>query len=129
MVIQRLQSLLLLLSAVFSIVYLFIPFGYAPEGVTPLCCPALWIVTVLAAALTLVDIFLFKNTALQRKLIIACVLLLVAVAVLSLLPVFRGEMAIGAGDLLLVGALINLGFAYRCIRADERLLRSLDRLR
>ena len=85
--------------------------------------------TVLAAALTLVDIFLFKNTALQRKLIIACVLLFVAVAVLSLLPVFRGEMAIGAGELLLVGALINLGFAYRCIRADERLLRSLDRLR
>ncbi len=129
MVIQRLQSLLLLLSAVFSIVYLFIPFGYAPEGITPLCCPAMWILTAVAAALTLFDIFLFKNTSLQRKLIVVCALILVAVAVLNLLPVFRGEMTIGAGGLLLIGALINLGFAYRCIRADERLLRSLDRLR
>ena len=122
MVIQRIQSLLLLLSAVFSIVYLFVPYGYAPEGVTPLCCPAMWIMTALAAVLTLGDIFLYKNTTLQRRLI-------VAVAVLSLLPVFGGSMAIGAGDLLLLGALINLGFAFRCIRADERLLRSLDRIR
>lgn len=129
MVIQRLQSLLLLLSAVFSIVYLFVPFGYAPEGVTPLCCPAMWIITVVAAALTLGDIFLFKNTSLQRKLIAVCMLLLVAVAVLSLLPVFRGEMTVGAGGLLLIGSIINLGFAFRCIRDDERLLSSLDRLR
>ncbi|MBD5315861.1 MAG: DUF4293 domain-containing protein [Bacteroides sp.] len=129
MVIQRIQSLLLLLSAVFSIVYLFVPYGYAPEGVTPLCCPAMWIMTALAAVLTLGDIFLYKNTTLQRRLIVVCGLLLVAVAVLSLLPVFGGSMAIGAGDLLLLGALINLGFAFRCIRADERLLRSLDRIR
>lgn len=130
MVIQRVQTLYLLLALVCSVVFIFIPFGYSGEtGIAPADVPALWVMLAAASALDLVDICLFKKPGLQKGLIIVDALLVVATGVVMVVEVSARSLTLAGGGLLLVAALIGLIAAYRGISADQKLLRSLDRIR
>lgn len=129
MVIQRIQTLLLLLALICNVVFLFTPFAYGPEGVTPLAFPAVWITLAAASLLTLVDIFLFKNTSLQKTVLLISCAAVVAALVLCVIRIFSDDLTIGGGGLIMIASVCLYIGAYRSIRADEKLLRSLDRLR
>ena len=138
MVIQRIQSLLLLIAAVLTVVFIATPYAriaadgadipvYASDSTVYL------ILNVVIALLLFIGIFLYKNLRLQRLVTLAAAVLTVASAVIGGIilwcqlpeasPVFAG------GITLLVLAFIAALFAYRYMGRDQKLLRSYDRLR
>lgn len=150
MQIQRVQSLYLLLASVMMALFIFIPFGYSQlevEGVEqtvagwyPYESAALWVPSAIGALLALADIFLFKNFSLQKlvaKIDIIVILLSIILTVYFLVAGFKdltpGDVVMstrwGGGGLLLLASLIAVWMALNHISADERLLRSMDRIR
>jgi len=137
MVIQRIQTLYLLLSAVFMTVFLFVPYGYiaGDEGVMTaldgLSGPATVIPAAVAILLSLLAIFLFKAPSSQKLFVILSALVSLAVAALAVYVVVSGSDAAswGFGGAFPVLAIVCDVAALRGIRHDERLLRSYDRLR
>ncbi len=149
MVIQRIQTLFLLIAVVLMVVFYFIPFGFWEVSdanvtfpVNPLSATdqiAVLIPLTVAVVLAFVSIFLFRKMSVQKSMVILSIIsVLAAVGVIvylltdtyvdtvssvSIKPVW------GGGALLLVGALIMLVAAYRGILHDQKLLRSYDRLR
>ena len=144
--IQRMQSLLLLLATgSLGTLYAF-PFLRATEEVeqsdfladgqySVLDRPANMAVFGLAGLLALITIFLFRNRKAQMRLTITTmVLILAAVLVAGVLlsqdvPELTFDFAIGIGTFLPILALILTGIAYRLIKKDDKLVRSMDRLR
>lgn len=144
--IQRMQSLLLLLATgSLGTLYAF-PFLRATEEVeqsdfladgqySVLDHPANMAVFGLAGLLALITIFLFRNRKAQMRLTITTmVLILAAVLVAGVLlsqdvPELTFDFAIGIGTFLPILALILTGIAYRLIKKDDKLVRSMDRLR
>lgn len=151
MVIQRFQTLFLLMATILVIVFIFTPFGYSvlysSEGQTTfvqdwssLNFIGLVIPSALAALLYLVAIFLFKNMSLQKTIVVFGVIMtLVAIGVTiyllaaGFLDITVGDTIYntrwGGGGLLLVAALLAGLAAISRISADQRILRNVDRLR
>ena len=140
MVIQRWQTVFLLLASIFIIVFCFIPVGYltgaAGDTITVYPCnyTLYFTLNIVAAAILLFAIFQFRNTRRQRAItLIAMFLIEVSLAIgiyfifISLPDSPKGDF--GFGSLLLPAALIAAFIAYRRILADEKLLKSYDRLR
>ncbi len=156
--IQRIQSIYLLLAAGLMTAVLFLPLAVMGGGedaarltanglstgtvesmsvLTP--APLAMILLALCAALPLVTIFLFKKRRLQMTLCrIEMVLLLVAqLTVAYMLWQARGmvealgvePMNFALTDVFPLVALIFTWLALRGIRRDEELVRSLDRIR
>ena len=141
MVLQRLQSLWLLFAAVLMGLLCFMPMflvvdNSAPEHqfIFPADMPVLMVVSGLTALLLFVAIFLYRNTARQKSVIVISMLLTVACAIAEVC-VYMGWGSIDAtlqwqgSAFLLAGALVFSLMAYRGIRKDENLLRAADRLR
>lgn len=141
MVIQRWQSIYLLL-AVFAMILVFIrPFGYVEvsegpvttEALVPMNYPVFLIVNILTAILLFIDIFLFRNLRLQRMVAAICILLLVASAVTIGIILYRiaGNWSIewGGAPVGIVCALICTWLARYRMGKDEETLRSYDRIR
>ncbi len=146
MVIQRIQSLFLLLSVILSVLFLFIPFGYIEistsqnSGVmgplygsseTALLTPAL-----ISAVLAFIAIFLFKKFPLQKLLVSlsavaasAAIIVLVYFLCSGITGVATAQLYWGGSGLLLIAALICQIMAYRAISSDQRLLRSYNSMR
>ncbi|MDR6784297.1 amino acid transporter [Pedobacter africanus] len=152
--IQRVQSIWLLLAALTLVSLFFFPLLFksvnhteyllyidgqhqtVKETVTtvstsPIAAIILNGVTILVC---LVCIFQFKNRPMQKRLIMINMVLIIATAVLSvlnasLLPggISGASLHIGSGMFVL--ALLFCILAIRGIRKDEQLLRSADRLR
>jgi hypothetical protein len=79
-------------------------------------------------------IFLFRNRSMQKKIILVSILLIIALSVLcginiQQLPGGTTGIKAGAGTFLPLLAIIFSLLAIRGIRKDEQLLRSADRLR
>lgn len=136
MVIQRIQTVFLLIAAVCATVFLFIPYGYSAgaEGVTvglkATQAYSLLVPTVLDILLSLVAIFMFKNMKQQKKVATLAALVSVAVvAVVAYLLFCVAGTVIGGAGLLMVAAFICQVMACRSISADIKLLRSIDTLR
>lgn len=149
--IQRIQTVYMLLAVVALVAYLFIPFGYgdvqtvaqAPylASLTAGKYAAFYIPTILAAVLAFVAIFPYKKQPVQKSLNGIAMLLIGAVAILQIYVMMRPEFIVtspevtnvsllwGGGGLLLIAALIALLVANNRISADQKLLRSYDRLR
>lgn len=140
--IQRLQSLYLLFAAAFLV--LFLVFGGVWQGVVAVAYP--WITPVafvlggLAALVALVAVFLYRDRAKQRKVVLAAQwldVLLVLVMVGGLVALtFGDEAGLGVGAtslyltlLLPVVAYVFLRLARRGVEKDIALVRSMDRLR
>ncbi len=144
--IQRIQSLFLVLTAgVFGILFK-LPFATSDKPSAQFLAdkvfditdhPALLGLAILGAVLALVSIFMFKNRKLQLRLgylIIVMAILLPAVAFL----LFTNESASidptvrvfdQAGMFLPLGAILFASLANYFIRKDDKLVKSMDRLR
>ncbi|MBD5347422.1 MAG: DUF4293 domain-containing protein [Bacteroides sp.] len=150
MVIQRVQSLYLLLSVIFMTAFFFLPFGYikSVDGVTAaqalkpltgLSELGTIIPTAAAIFLSLLSIFLYKALPTQKLFVVLSALISLAELIMvvyilvsdyySTDPTVTDNAIWGGGGLLLVGAIILDIAAYRSIARDQRLLRSYDRLR
>lgn len=153
--IQRIQTLYLLLATALMVVTLFMPIATftTPSGdVFTLSAfeltdgeqsqSTLWmgILLVLATALPLVNIFLFKNRLLQLRLCgVEVVLLLGTIAFMAIYYWLSGANALedvgvahqgfGWAAIMPVLSLVLIALAIRSIFKDEALVRSLDRIR
>ncbi len=140
MVIQRLQSLLLFLAAVILVLLCFtIPIGIdasseAEPAVFVKDSPGLLIFSLTVTALLVVTIFLYKNLKLQMRVTLLCILLMfVVLGLLAYVMTCQLQspceaLWIGAFSFMVVCIALCV-WAYRRMQADDRLLRSYDRLR
>ena len=137
---QRIQSVWLFLTSLFSAITFKFPFytgdwlkDALPNFIVDLNAQTtvwLTIVTVLTGALALVTIFLFRNRKLQLRLCylgIVLSLLLLTLYVLEMMEFKDGTIALWV--IFYVGILVGYIFATRGISKDEKLIKSMDRLR
>lgn len=155
MVIQRWQSVLLLIAVVlmgcFSFLSLgqvqtadisfnFTALGFSPEGdATGAPRPEfvstwyLFAVSALSAALSLIAIFTFRNLRLQKRLCLLTVLMLVCVimtaAILGYSSFDGGEISWSSWICAPFISLIAVIMAWQRISADQRKIRESERLR
>ncbi|HEX4958693.1 MAG TPA: DUF4293 family protein [Lacibacter sp.] len=134
--IQRIQSLWLLLAATAAILSLQFPFysGVSgPSTYTPLTGLSNFMILILTVAVALaglVAIFLYKNRKLQIQLSLSGLLLQLIVLVLYFLETKKfteGNFALSSILTFIIPVLFIL--AWMGIRKDEKLIRSMDRLR
>ncbi len=153
MVIQRIQTLYLIIAIGLMVGFFFLPFGYMylddpvtgqslsdnPDSLRGIEFLSLIIPNGLSLLFMTLAIFLFKQPNVQKLFVILaaiCVGVCVGIVIYVLAGGFydtNPEVTIrtvwGGGGLLLVAAwLAQLG-AYRGIASDQRLLRSYDRIR
>lgn len=134
--IQRIQSLYLLLAALFTLGVFLTPLRYRL-----LEDPAAWILSafiaaaVFSATLTVFAIFKFSDRPDQTKwinkaMIFQIIAIGVGIAVFFTLgPVGTALMGEAAGVVMLVLALILQFLARQAVIADEKLVKSIDRIR
>ncbi len=149
--IQRIQSLYLLLSAVLGIVCLSLPIGHflTVEGERYATLYNLWVrfaggghlltpwalfaILVIACALTFMGIFLFRYRALQMRVVSLCMLLLtgyyIYFAIFTWLNAGDGSFRPTLTAALPFVCIVLNYLAFRGILKDEMLIRSLNRLR
>lgn len=140
MVIQRWQSLLLFISMV--LVAIFSVSDYASIVVDDKMTIILnasenigyWILNILTAVMLLLSIFLFKKPSKQKLTVILSSLLMIASAIWGLLYIKIGasdceSYRFGLSWILLFAAFVMTVVAYFCIVADQKLLKSYDRIR
>lgn len=135
MVIQRWQSVLLLISAIFVALAGILPYAVTANGVD-VCAvqtPVLLCVDILVALLLLIDIFLYRNLRYQMKVTRLALGLIVvleaAIAAYTCAGLESATISIIGGIVMPVLALISAFVALRLMLRDYRLLRSADRLR
>ncbi len=135
MVIQRWQSVLLLISAIFVALAGILPYAVTANGVD-VCAvqtPVLLCVDILVALLLLIDIFLYRNLRYQMKVTRLALGLIVvleaAIAAYTCAGLEGAKISIIGGIVMPVLALISSFVALRLMHRDYRLLRSADRLR
>lgn len=141
MVIQRWQSLLLLVASIMMCVLCASPMAQiaaaeasaAPTTVFVKDAPVFLVLNIVIAVLLFIAIFLFKNLKLQMRVTAMTIVLLAASAVTGGIIVYANmpDAAIiwpGAVILLVLSAVFAV-FALRFMRKDHKLLRSYDRLR
>lgn len=142
MVIQRWQSLLLLIAVVLMCVFCATPFATVPAAetvggeVTEVFvkdAPVFMIINILIAVLLFISIFLYKDLKRQMTVTLASIVLIAASIVTCGFILYVGmpdaTLIWFGGVTLLVVSLILAVFAYRFMRRDRNLLRSYDRLR
>lgn len=140
MVIQRWQSLLLLIATILVAIFCFTPIAReaSANGGQMLThtlseAPVLLIVNILIAALLTISIFMYKNLKQQRKLTILTIVLMSASLVSTIFLVYNswpGASFYWFGGILLLSVALVLALgAYRCMGRDLKLLRSYNRLR
>lgn len=144
--IQRIQSLLLLLaSGAFFSEFAF-PFAYSDvagsgflsdQEFTIQDHPVLLIIAILGGVITLAAIFQFRNRSRQMvmsrlSIVLGILLPLVAFLLVYMEPDVQGELAIynvGVGLYLPLIAIVCSILAIRFIKKDDKLVKSMDRLR
>ena len=132
MVIQRWQSVLLFLATIFMVLLCILPLGCSsscdanPESLTCIrACDVLplLIIGIVAAITLFLSIFLYKNLDLQKRTIVAACILIVASMVVAAIT---GLWFAFVYSTLALGTAI---WAFVRVSADQKLLRSYDRLR
>jgi hypothetical protein len=142
--IQRIQSLLLLLSGTLMIVLWWLPVAatssgsgaaYEVQGLEDL--GFLHIIAMALGVVSLVTLLLYRNRPLQIKLTTANLLFTFVLMAWMVLQVWQlsenqpegGHLSIRLGLFVPALCIIFLSTAIRTIRKDERIVRSMDRLR
>jgi hypothetical protein len=137
--IQRIQSIWLFLVAVFDALTFRLPFysgdwnDDAVQAVVDLNAQStIWftVLSVIAGAIGLATIFLFRNRKLQLKLIYLG--LFVSIVLLTLYFLEKRDFSTGNLALWAIfyfAILVSYLLAARGVRSDEKLVRSMDRLR
>lgn len=145
--IQRIQSIFLLLAAGASFSLFGLNFASTPQAIASSSLftdrffnifdsPALLALFGIGGGLALISIFLFKNRGLQMRLtIFSFIATLIGIVMAAIFFMQNsndvGEAAINdeVGIYLPAAALIFTLLAYRFINKDEKLVKSMDRLR
>lgn len=143
--IQRIQSIFLLLSALAFGGLFAVPLassakiqesGYFSDGLlTILDTPIFYGIISLAILLSLLAIFLFKNRNLQRSIsifsgVVGIIFIIVATGLLYTQGTFETvNLQVGLGVGLVVIGIVFDFIAARFIKKDEKLVKSMDRLR
>lgn len=156
MVIQRWQSLLLLVAVVMMCCFTFFSLGqvqtpdysfnftslgftyegestgHAPEGMF-LSTWYFFILSLTTALLMLIDIFMYGNLVLQKKVCLVTILMAIAAAAtcgcLGYTAVEGGTIGWSTNILSVIIAVVAAILAYGCMRRDHNRLKSVDRLR
>lgn len=156
MVIQRWQSVLLFIAAVAMFIFTFLSLGqvqlpeyslnfttlgFCIEGQPAAGQPSgfymhtwlFFIVSIMCGVLPLINIFLFRNLILQKKICLIEILFLLACISIGCgygYCSFNGYSVSWSSLIVAPGiALVATLMAYARIRADQRLLKSADRIR
>jgi hypothetical protein len=140
--IQRIQTLWLLLSTACAALFIFLPVykGIFLNGTWQAVSISenLFLLSgaTVSGCIGLITIFLFKKRKLQKRLILLNILLTIGVFVAQyyLIEIYKKDIGIIQGDwqmtaILPLFILVFHVFAYRGIAADEKLLSSADRMR
>lgn len=127
--IQRIQSIWLLLAAVFAALTFVLPFAIGVSEINAQSSTWLTIVTALAGALAFVDIFLFSNRKLQFRLCIVGILLTLIMLALAFMELSKARGTLALSCLIYFAVLGFYFMAAAGIRKDEKLIKSMDRLR
>jgi len=136
---QRIQSVYLLLTTLFSVLFLSMKmFVFRNEagivGSEEIIIP-LAVLLILIAAISIITIFLFKNRKIQIKLsmvlLILSIVLLLAVAAYAFIlsDKYNAQLQFRVNLIFPVLVLIFSILAHRGIKKDEKLVKSYDRLR
>ncbi len=95
--------------------------------------PVLLIVGIVTAVLLLINIFLFKNLHLQKRVTLISLLLMATLCVSALFIIYGSvpgaEIMWVGGVLILIGAMLFALLAYNGMKKDEKKLRDSDRIR
>ncbi|MCC7402216.1 MAG: DUF4293 domain-containing protein [Chitinophagaceae bacterium] len=136
--IQRKQSLWLLLSTVCAFLSYILPFfsgtkqganGIEKALVDATSTIPVMILTGLSLLLSLVTIFLFKDRKLQFRLCIGGVLLSILIIALYFLEIRKLSGSISLSAIFVFAVLIGYIMAAAGVHKDEKLVKTLDRLR
>ncbi len=138
MVIQRLQSLLLLIAVILIGVFCFTPFATiagdaASTSVYLKDAPAYLALNIVIAVVMLITIFMYKNLRQQMRMtilsiVLICVSLITGGFIIAAkLP--EASPVIVGGLLLPIVALVLAIIAHNRMKHDHKLLTSMDRLR
>lgn len=137
--IQRIQSVYLLLVVIACIAFIFVPFGLVRnpdttlETLTIKQIIPLMIATIIIAAVAFASIFLFNNRKNQMKVVLVNIVLSVVLIGLFLFGLTQHigiqHYLFKIGAILPVFILLFNMLAYGSIKSDEALVRSMDRLR
>ncbi|HBF87748.1 MAG TPA: hypothetical protein DDX39_03815 [Bacteroidales bacterium] len=151
---QRIQSIYLLLSAVFSGLIFMIPLAEYIDGASQVYELSFWKFQSLSAGaeisflvypiaffaglstlLNLVSIFLFKKRVLQMRISVFTIIMLLALISFAAFYIFKfksdlnADVAIGISSFFPLISIILTLLAFRGIARDENLVRSVDRIR
>lgn len=141
MVIQRWQSVLLLIASVCMAIFCFTPFASVNDPasvdsvsmVTPCDFIVFLVLNITIALLLFIAIFMFKNLRRQLTVTLLSIMLIAVSAVTGVFIVYGrldgGRINLWGGVLLLILALVAALWAYRRIGGDRKLLSSMDRIR
>lgn len=141
MVIQRIQTLFLLMAVIFMAIFCFTPIATlevaeSADSFSPVFvkdAPVFMVLNILIALLLFIGIFMFKNLRRQMTVTLASMVLICASIVTFGFVLYVGmpgaHIIWTGGVLLLIAALIAALLAYRSMKKDKKLLSSYDRLR
>lgn len=139
MVIQRKQSVFLLLAAIMMGIFCFMPIASFMVDemyvlIEPINNPVYLVVNILITLLLLLDIFLFKNFKLQKRVAVISIILIILSCVMWIMSGsnnfenFDVDWCYSSAILPLC-SLILTNMALRGIKADEEKIKSYDRIR
>ncbi len=140
MVIQRFQSLILLLSAVVMGIFSFAPLAnlttdnaiqLTAMGMQSEQTIYLFILSLLTTILPAINIFMYKNLSLQKMICWINVLFLTCISIITLAKIYFSEFAFEASPIAFapISQIILLIVVVKLIKNDENKLKSYDRLR
>lgn len=133
MVIQRIQTLWLLIATCFMAALYVRPIAWVTDKALFVNdFPVLTVIDILIAVLLIISIFTFKNLKLQKTITRLSLLLMAVIAVAGSFFLYRNApdatLEWGGGIVLLVIAAIFDILALRGMSRDEKKLRNADRL-
>lgn len=142
--IQRIQSIFLLLASLFFFGEFAFPFfkssptssGFFSDSVFNIQDhPILLGLTIAGGLLCLITIFLFNNRSIQQKLVILSIVLAIGLPIVAIFlgmadtPGLLQSSSVFIGTFLPIGAVIALFLSLRGIKKDDNIVKSMDRLR
>ena len=132
MMIQRIQSIYFLLAAIsMTLISFKVPVYTLNETLFMAQDDTnMFILTIVGAIFSLLGLFMFKNRKFQMKLIRLTVLIQMIIGVRLFMLFNKFEVVLNNSLLFLLAfALIALIMAYRGVKKDDDLVRSVDRIR
>ena len=144
--IQRIQSIFLFLAAASFLCHFLFPFASSDQATATFFADGAYsiqdnmgmlIMAVLGGLLALVAIFMFKKRGIQLRLSYLVIVLSILLPVLAILLFFNAghtmnsldKVEDGIGLYLPIASILFTALAIRYIRSDDKLVKSMDRLR